>query len=772
MPTKIGKYTIVDKVGEGAMGAVYKAHDPALHRYVAIKTIIQSHDTDPEHRKRFLREARSAAQLIHPNIVTILDFGEDEGRFYMAMELLEGTDLKNLIRQGVPLSLSEKLRIMEQTSEGVGHAHAKGIVHRDLKPGNIHVQPSGQVKIMDFGLARLASSDMTKTGLIMGTPNYMSPEQVQAKPVDSRSDVFSLGAVFYELLTNHKPFDADSVHAILYKVAQSERAPITKWAPKLPQAVVRILDKALSKDPDERYENAYELLRALREVRKTLGSALEADDIWSSDLIETMVERPTRRGETAVKVSQKSAPSSSSDQGVRSRGTLRSSQLGPSRRWTLYAAAALGVVALGGLGVLFVSSAWQTGAVQERAVDPATPPEPAQHPAGIELAIQSLEAKKYQEALAVAAAILEAEPNHGEAIRVRDEARRSLDRLEQSLRKASALIDAGQSTEAAQALSVALTLDPTHPKVTELSNRLSAHFKSQAEEARRNVGRSREAALGAGAGSLPAFRQASQLFDQGSEALGREQYSLAAQKFLTAKDLFDGARRERQEEEARRARAEAEARSEWQRTAERWRESQGAALSESLETQPAYQAALSIAAEAGQLGNDGDYAESVRLYQLAEARLSEAKDQALRERRARRAEAAAAQSTPAPTTVPPQPATSSIPQETLDRNAIREVIGTWERAIESQDLALYRSVKPNLSSEDESRLVASFKAVGSHQVDISIVSVDLVGNSASVRIARSDTIVGNGRRHSSQFEQTLVLSKESDVWAIVDIRGQ
>ena len=182
------------------MGEVFKAHDPLLNRMVAVKTISSSLGTESELRRRFLREAQSAARLNHPNIITVLDFDEQQGQIFMAMELLEGSDLKDLIGTRTLPDLDGRLDVMEQICEGLAYAHSMEVVHRDLKPSNIYVQPSGRVKILDFGLARLGASEMTRTGMVMGTPHYMSPEQVRGEKVDVRSDVFALGAMFYELL--------------------------------------------------------------------------------------------------------------------------------------------------------------------------------------------------------------------------------------------------------------------------------------------------------------------------------------------------------------------------------------------------------------------------------------------------------------------------------------------------------------------------------------------------------------------------------------------
>jgi serine/threonine-protein kinase len=200
----IGKYRILEKIGEGAMGVVYKALDPHINRVLAVKTMSADMD-EPELRQRFEREARSAGSLSHKNLITIYDLFEEEGRIFIAMEYLDGEELKSKISRSEPMSLERKLRFMRELSEGLEHAHQKEIVHRDIKPGNIFITRKDHVKILDFGIARIASSDLTKSGMVMGTPNYMSPEQVMGKRVDHRSDIFSAGAVLYELLTFRKP---------------------------------------------------------------------------------------------------------------------------------------------------------------------------------------------------------------------------------------------------------------------------------------------------------------------------------------------------------------------------------------------------------------------------------------------------------------------------------------------------------------------------------------------------------------------------------------
>jgi eukaryotic-like serine/threonine-protein kinase len=272
---RIGKYILGKRIGQGAMGEVYRAHDPLLKRDVAIKMIAAALAPESELQARFEREAQSAGRLNHPNIVTVYEFGQERGRIYLAMEILEGADLRTLInRHGLP-TLGAKLAVMEQLCEGLAYAHTHGVVHRDLKPGNIHVLPTGQAKILDFGLARLGdSSEFTQSGVILGTPNYMSPEQVRGERVDARSDIFSLGAVFYELLSNRKAFEADSMQGVLYQVLNDEPEPVRTWVPDLPEAIIAVIERSLAKEPDKRFQNAIEMRDALRSARGAIAPSI------------------------------------------------------------------------------------------------------------------------------------------------------------------------------------------------------------------------------------------------------------------------------------------------------------------------------------------------------------------------------------------------------------------------------------------------------------------------------------------------------------------
>jgi serine/threonine protein kinase len=278
---RIGRYKILGELGRGAMGIVYKADDPNLDRIVALKTIVIEADAEgrKEYEKRFFLEAKAAGKLNHPNIVTAFDFGEEDGVAYLAMELVEGTDLRERLKQGA-LPPAEAVDVAQQIAEGLGYAHERGVVHRDIKPGNIMLQPRGQAKIMDFGLARMRAADhKTSTGMVLGTPKYMSPEQVAGQPVDQRSDIFSLGIVLYEMLTGARLFAGEDTPQIMHNVVHVEHEPPTRLKPELPAMLDFVVARALKKDPAVRYQDAYELSadlgNCLAELRGRAASAEE-----------------------------------------------------------------------------------------------------------------------------------------------------------------------------------------------------------------------------------------------------------------------------------------------------------------------------------------------------------------------------------------------------------------------------------------------------------------------------------------------------------------
>ena len=292
----IGKYQVVRVLGRGGMGTVYEARDPDLQRTVALKTMTPGLAAAPDLKARFFREAEAAGGLRHPNIVTVYDVGEDRGQPYIAMELVKGVDLEAIIQGRHPLSVEARIDILRQVCEGLGCAHQSGIVHRDVKPANIRVTAEGEVKIMDFGIAHLQSSTLTAGGQVLGTIQYMAPEQVEGLPSDHRADVFSVGAIAYELLAYRRPFDADSLTAVMFRIAREEPdmsvLPPTAYSPGLEAVVAR----ALAKPVADRYQSLEDLRDDLeRLVRDTAGRLsladepiLAADDEADADVAERM----------------------------------------------------------------------------------------------------------------------------------------------------------------------------------------------------------------------------------------------------------------------------------------------------------------------------------------------------------------------------------------------------------------------------------------------------------------------------------------------------
>jgi serine/threonine-protein kinase len=270
---RLGKYELHQLLGEGAMGIVWKAYDTELRRYVALKLLSSSFRKTKDMQERFVREARAAGAIQHTNIVTVYDLGESEGQLYIAMELVEGRDLADMIALRDPLALERKLDIAIEILTGLQFAHQRGVIHRDVKPSNVRVMPDGRVKIMDFGIARLQKADATGSGAIVGTPTYMAPEQITNGAITPATDVFSVGCLLYELLCYQRPFDAESVHGVLYQVLTTEPRPLRTVAPSIPAALERVVTKAMNKVPQERYESAGQMMGTLQQIRSALSGA-------------------------------------------------------------------------------------------------------------------------------------------------------------------------------------------------------------------------------------------------------------------------------------------------------------------------------------------------------------------------------------------------------------------------------------------------------------------------------------------------------------------
>ena len=272
---RLGKYELHTLIGEGAMGIVWKAYDTVLRRYVALKLLGSHFRKTKEMQERFLREARAAGAIQHPNIVTVYDLGEADGQLFIAMELVEGRDLSDIITLREPMALERKLDLVIEVLDGLHFAQQRGVIHRDVKPSNVRVVPDGRVKIMDFGIARLQSADASGSGAIVGTPTYMAPEQITNGAITPATDVFAVGCMLYELLSFHKPFEGESVHGVLYQVLTTEPKPLRTVAPSIPAALERVVSKAMNKVPDERYESAAQMQSTLLGIRAALSGAGE-----------------------------------------------------------------------------------------------------------------------------------------------------------------------------------------------------------------------------------------------------------------------------------------------------------------------------------------------------------------------------------------------------------------------------------------------------------------------------------------------------------------
>lgn len=282
MISQLGRYNIIGELGQGAMGTVYKAVDPLIDRVVAIKTINLSLalDEKEEYEQRFYQEAKAAGRLSHPNIVTIYDVGKSGEIAYIAMEFLQGRELRDILNDGQRMPVEQVINVVAQVAQGLAYAHENGIVHRDVKPSNIMIVRDGHVKITDFGIARMASAAVrTQTGMVLGSPKYMSPEQVVGKLTDHRSDIFSLGVMLYEMLTGQAPFSGENVNAIMYQTLNSVPPPPSTLSPNVPEMLNFIVAKALAKKLEHRYQNIKDLASDLYACRDRMPRPAASRDL-------------------------------------------------------------------------------------------------------------------------------------------------------------------------------------------------------------------------------------------------------------------------------------------------------------------------------------------------------------------------------------------------------------------------------------------------------------------------------------------------------------
>jgi serine/threonine-protein kinase len=376
VPKCIGRYEIVEELGRGAMGSVFKAKDPAVGRIVALKTI---HTTalegaqSEEYRTRFYREARASGVLAHPGIVPVFDVGEDQGAPFLVMEFVEGRTLAEAIKKGERFTLDRVCEIGQQIAEALGYAHRQGVIHRDIKPANIlmtskEVYGSERPRITDFGIAKLASSDITTTGQLLGTPSFMPPEQFTGSPIDGRADLFSVGVILYSLATGEQPFPGETMTAVSYKVVYTEPVPPAKLNPAIPGRIEAVILKCLAKSPADRYQTGEELAQDLAAVRMSaVTSAMQ-----SSPLMPSAMGSDATLGPNAVSASLRPGPVVTADKsGARQAPILPAAKPATPKKFeTVFAVALLSVAGLGAA----IAGGWYWYAHRK----PSTPPPPPQ----------------------------------------------------------------------------------------------------------------------------------------------------------------------------------------------------------------------------------------------------------------------------------------------------------------------------------------------------------------------------------------------------------
>jgi predicted Ser/Thr protein kinase/tetratricopeptide (TPR) repeat protein len=751
---RIGKYQVVAKIGEGAMGEVYKARDPLLNRNVAIKTISASLAVDPQFKERFKREAQSAASLNHPNIVTVYEYGDDAGVTYIAMEFLEGVDLREAIRAKALGHLGRKLEVMEQISEGVASAHARGIVHRDLKPGNVHIQPSGHIKILDFGLAKLGASELTRSGTVMGTPHYMSPEQLRGQKADARADVFSLGAIFYEILSGQRAFENQPMHEVLARLRDREPAPLRKRAPATPALLVDIVERAMAREPSNRFKDAGELSRALVHAREelageTLAAPLSPEDASERTLLQaagaTIIEpRPKSRttviGSSALDVGGHHEPQRT----MRPEATMA---VGPPteirRRLSPLAVGAV-VLALGAVAAVGFWLRQRTAATSGAA---ATTAPAAQDQLGmitdvvvtgkLELARADFENHDYAAAAASAREALGFDPNNADAKALVEQAEKAQKDLDAAVAEARAAAARGDTSSATAALARVLALDSRHPVAAELSQSLNQSFRQQAEEARRQTAASRAAADKLRASALPEYVAAAKLTAEADAVFQREQFTPAAQKYLASRDGFQAARRVAESRAAEAARA-----------------AEATRLAEQARAEAARQASLNP-----QQPRPTYVPPAVTTTTVPSARTQPSAAPSI---------APSLAPTPVPTAIAsassPSPTAASASAADPRMAEIDRVLSSYKHAYEALDVAALRAVM-DLSPQQEKGLREAFKAFKSYGLDITPIATSFEADGrATVRVSRQDIINGQKR---SPMRQVFVLGRQGDGWRIV-----
>jgi serine/threonine-protein kinase len=746
----IGRYELVEKLGQGGMGAVYRARDTLLERTVAVKVISATIDQNEELRERFFREARAAGQLSHKNIITIHDLGEHEGQPYLAMEYLQGQDL--LARMAAPqrMSLRRRVEIATEICEGLEFAHAHGVIHRDIKPANIFITDSGGVKILDFGLARLVTSELTRSNMMMGTVNYMAPEQVRGERIDQRADIFSAAVVIYELLSGRRAFDSDSFAATLYKILQEVPEPLQQIDPAIPIEMVRIVDRALAKGRDERYQQMSEMLLDLAVFRQQLAGM---ESPAGGRIAPTQLRTPSDRlfqVTPPIPLPPLATPPptvAATPSGTPISATPASTPPAPTgvRAWLLPATALL-ALAIAGVAM------WKSSRSDSNVVVPSPTTAAAPIPTITEMmqtALGAFEKEDFATAERTADAVLTRDPGNDAARKLRDRARGAASSVDEGLKRARAHLSAGRFDDASKAATEVLDVAPHNSEALGIRENGAARAPGHgAEEARTQVARARNAARTAGAqrlasgsysSAVSAERDAERVYAAGR--LGD-----AADKFHEASGLYRGAEIAAQNETTRR---------------------DAAARIKSLSPEPA-------AVEAGRNT-------ALPPPPAASSPVTPPSTPPLVESGGPPSAPIPAPPTtptttvpptttvaPAPAAPPPQPSAEAI---AAARDAlITDLLGRYKAAIEGRNLEAVKRIWPGISAREQDALRDEFLRATSISVGILNPRISATADAGTVTFIRHYDVVKEGQNLRSQSNATMEVRRSGTSWVIERIR--
>ncbi len=740
----IGRYELIEKLGQGGMGAVYRARDTLLERIVAVKVISTSIDQNDEMRERFFREARAAGQLSHKNIITIHDLGEHDGQPYLAMEFLQGQDLLARMASPQRMSLRRRVEIATEICEGLEFAHAHGVIHRDIKPANIFITDSGGVKILDFGLARLVTSELTRSNMMMGTINYMSPEQIRGEKIDHRADIFSTAVVIYELLSGRRAFDADSFAATLYKILQEFPEPLQQIDPSIPIELVRIVERALAKPRDERYQHMSEMLLDLAVYRQQLvgmdspaGGRLAPTELRTASDRPFQVTPPIPLPPVATPLPVTGAPTPSATP----LPSTPSSVPAPAG-YASYLLPAIAVLALAiAAAAMWKSAHSDTGqpSAPSSAATP-TPPAPSINDL-MKTALTAYESEDFATAARTAETVLARDPGNDAARQLRDRAHAAATAVEEGLKRARTLVAAGRFEDASKAAGEVLGVAPGNSEARQIMQDGAERSRGRgAEEARAQVTRARSAARAAGAPRLAssayssassAEREAQRLYDSGRPGD-------ATIKFYEASGLYRSAEVAAQNETTRR---------------------DSAARGDSIS---ADRPAAEVARNTPLPPPPATATESGRATQP-------------------QVEPPAAPA-PAPLPTPPAPTTSVPPTTTVAPiapappsaealaaardAAISDLVARYKSAVESRSLEALKKIWPGLGGIEQDRLRDEFHRASSISVGIADQRISATNDSATVTFVRHYEVVIDGQRLPRESNVTMYVRRNGSTWII------